>query len=885
MKLWRALACLPLVAAATPLVAADVTISGTVMTGVNLNLSVGATAEVAAGANVSNAALSRVITATTAAWNLTNNGTVVGSSAYAVGLEVAGSAVTNLGSISATTSNGVVLFNGGTVDNRLGATISGTGSAISIGHNSPAPAGGAGTVTNAGTLAQLAGVGNADTVALVYGGTVTNLATGVITALGANRNAVSVTRGVTERTVTNWGTISSTGTGNATGVTVQAGASTITNYAGGSISGTLNGIYSGSDAPLTLNNAGTISSTNSYAVQAEGGSSITNSGTIQSTAGTGFYMRGTGTIANSGTIGGAVVAIQFGTTNVARTLNLTTGSTLNGTIVGSTGTGIDTLGLQGSGSESLARFSNFEMLAMSGVSWVLTGNGTFSTSAGITAGTLTLDGILTSPIISISSGGTLGGIGRLVGAVGNSGTISPGIGTLSVTGSFAGLTGSIFAVSVTPTTSGLLNITGSASLDGAVRVSAATGSYLPTQTYTILSASTGVAGTFAAGATTNQVFLTPTLSYDSNNVYLRLDRSLVSFTSAGITPNQRATGAGLDSLPAGNALAVTASQLTTEEAPPAFDLLSGELHASVSNALLEQSRFPREAALRIINDSFAAIESGTEARRSYWLQAYGGAGVIAADGNAGQIGLGIGGLLGGTELMVGNTHISIFGGVGTLLVASPDRNAMARIGQAHLGVIAAEEINGWRFAGGAVLTANTVTTERQPDFGGVTGTERSQYWTGTAQLFGEASYAFDLKSMQLRPFARLALIGGSGSSYAERGDAAALSGQAAPFGLALASFGLAASSEFDLTNGFKVTAHASAAVQQGFGSAPTATHRFAGGGDFTVSGARSGNAALALEAGLTVDLTDLASFDLSYSGVLGGAGQSHAVKATLSGRF
>ena len=49
-----------------------------------------------------------------------------------------------------------------------------------------------------------------------------------------------------------------------------------------------------------------------------------------------------------------------------------------------------------------------------------------------------------------------------------------------------------------------------------------------------------------SGVTEDFAFLTPTLSYDANNVYLSLVLAPNAFRSAGQTVNQQAVGGGLD---------------------------------------------------------------------------------------------------------------------------------------------------------------------------------------------------------------------------------------------------------------------------------------------------------------------------------------------------
>ncbi len=110
--------------------------------------------------------------------------------------------------------------------------------------------------------------------------------------------------------------------------------------------------------------AGSITSTRGLRFfEATGGGTITNSGTIASVSNDGLYLARAATVTNSGTITGATRAINF-VGNYSRTLNLDTGSVLNGLVQG--GTGVDELVLLGTGAESAAKFLAFEKLKMQG---------------------------------------------------------------------------------------------------------------------------------------------------------------------------------------------------------------------------------------------------------------------------------------------------------------------------------------------------------------------------------------------------------------------------------------------------------------------------------------------------------------------------------------
>jgi hypothetical protein len=61
-------------------------------------------------------------------------------------------------------------------------------------------------------------------------------------------------------------------------------------------------------------------------------------------------------------------------------------------------------------------------------------------------------------------------------------------------------------------------------------------------------------------------FLTPSLGYDANDVYLTMSRKVASFASVGVTRNQVATGGAVDPLGYGNP--IRNAVVTLARSPP-----------------------------------------------------------------------------------------------------------------------------------------------------------------------------------------------------------------------------------------------------------------------------------------------------------------------------
>ncbi|WP_156936883.1 autotransporter domain-containing protein [Bradyrhizobium sp. WSM2254] len=198
----------------------------------------------------------------------------------------------------------------------------------------------------------------------------------------------------------------------------------------------------------------------------------------------------------------------------------------------------------------------------------LSGINTYTGATEVNGGTLAVNGsIVSSSLLTVNAGGTLGGNGIVGNTVINGGALAPGnsIGTLSVSGSLTLTAASAYLVQVSGTSADKTVVTGTATLAGTVVVDPLT-RLSATTTYTILT-SAGTTGAFSsatlATVSTPGFARNARLSYIGGNVLLTLDPGLLSPILPGAaTLNQRNVAAGIDnallaggSLPAGfNAL-------------------------------------------------------------------------------------------------------------------------------------------------------------------------------------------------------------------------------------------------------------------------------------------------------------------------------------------
>jgi len=903
-----------------PVHAADVDIATSTMIGIDLDAFTGATAEVFSGVTVSNdingtliGANYSAISALTSTWTLTNGGTIsipnLGGSGPAV-LFSAGGVLDNHGLVQTLTNNAVQFTNGGTVTNVLGGTISGAWAGVQIG-------GAAGLVTNAGHISSAGGGG----VNLLAGGSVVNQAGATIHTEGNSNVGVYVTGG-TSRSVENAGIIESVGGSFATGIEIGNGDGSIVNHAAGSIHGTYNGIYTGSSGNLSISNAGTISSLNGPAIEFRTTGTITNTGTIEKTGGGN--------------------AITFGGTHI-RTLNLGTGSLIIGNVVGGAN-GTDNLVLQGTGTEDIAKFLNFETLTMEGTSWSLTGNSTFSTSATIEAGILNVAGQLTSPAIDILADGTLSGIGTLIGNVTIGGKIAPGnsIGTLTVSGGAAFNAGSTYEIEIDDggNVAGVNNdlvIAGTATIaSGAIfhvvpEDGAASGANFAANTqYTIIQTAAPGNLTVNGAPTITDAFAFLDFSGHDDGQYFYLTSSAVagSFCLAGASFNQCQAGEAVRDLGPGHVAFDAVIGMGEAAANAAFNAMSGEIHASGQHLVDLSSGLFRRTLRGQGTAWIAGISSGktltaplgyspsvrptslpagimaadtpglsidayaNERVARAWLAPVGEWGGVDADGNAGELDFWTAGAVGGYERPIevpsGQAHVGF--GLGYLRShgsADARRSSLDADGF-HVGAYGGWTGGPWSLAGSLAYAAHSISTARRIAFGDIDETAGADYWSHTIGFSGEAAYRFDLASgTSLSPLATLD-VGWSGHGGFTETDAGALNLEGNSESWKRFDTGLGIALQHDvLTETGKMILHGRLVWEHAFADVvPSQTLAFAGSAaGFEVRGPDAGRDRVRLGLGISFEATEDITIRAGYSGLYSGNQQSHGAGISFKIRF
>ena len=547
----------------------------------------------------------------------------------------------------------------------------------------------------------------------------------------------------------------------------------------------------------------------------------------------------------------------------------------------------------------------------------LSGTNTYGGGTAVTAGALLLENASLASGVTIGSGGTFGGTGTVTGNVVNAGTLGLTTGgPLNVTGTYTNSAGSTYQVQVVPAKSSQLNVTGNAVLNGGtVAVMAGNGNYTRGPAYNILTASAGVTGTFS-GVTSNLAFLTPSLSYDANNVYLTLLQSSNAFSKGARSANHGAVAAALDkanSNVSGDFATVLDAivQLDAQQGPAALNAISGQSYANLGTFNTQTAG----AFMSAVGSQLSSLHGGQGRGGTYvalaapaeqacnvtcelppepsrfgaWLSGVGGLGSVLGNANAGTMTYNFGGtavgidhrlrpdlLMGVAAGYVGGTQwVNGFSGQ-----ASTDAFSGSLYASYTPGNLYVDGLAGYAYA------SNRMT--RMIAIPGLAA-RTAQGTTGANQVMGllESGWRFDLPLAQpasVTPFARLQGSTTTQNGFTESGaNSLNLAVQQQTVNSLRSTFGIDLSAALS-----KATIGVRLGWQHEYAdtSRPmTASFSGAPGTPFTVFGATPQRDSAVLGLGATFQVADATEVGLRYDGELGGGTNNNALTLGLRMRW
>ncbi|MDQ7968608.1 MAG: autotransporter domain-containing protein [Oxalicibacterium faecigallinarum] len=486
-----------------------------------------------------------------------------------------------------------------------------------------------------------------------------------------------------------------------------------------------------------------------------------------------------------------------------------------------------------SGSGSLTQAGNGTL--------VLSGNSSYGGPTTVAAGTLSVNGSIVSAT-RILAGATLGGSGT-VGDVNveSGGTLSPGnsIGTLTVTGNLSFAPGAIYRVETDAAgNSDRVNVSGTALLNGSVMALPAAGNYSTNTRYTILNAGGGFEGTSFSGVSSALAFLTPHLSYDDNNVYLRLQRNDLAYASVAHTRNQVAAANALQKASAdaaGDMLTAldAVNNLSAGQAPAAYDRIGGaglvalrragasfatglgnqvqaRLRAVGTAASAQSLNGVQLAANDRIDDLMPALaQAGNgkltlagglpveNTRQGFWLRGYGTDQDTDGDGNAAGTRIKEAGISVGFDTRVRDDLVvgAAFSHGDADVRATFEETGKSRGNAA--AVYASYASGPWSVNGNLTLAHHANRMQRRIQVGSLDRTASARFDSRTVAVYGEITYDLLQATWTLQPLAGLAVTRNKADSFTETG-ADALNLQVAAQSATSARTLLGAKALFDL---------------------------------------------------------------------------------------
>jgi outer membrane autotransporter protein len=615
-------------------------------------------------------------------------------------------------------------------------------------------------------------------------------------ASGITAKSIQIDKGFT-------GSITANGVNSAYGLNAGGGAVSIANGISGAISATATdsnavgvlgsgGIY-GSDVNSALKISGSVSASGAAAYAFGSG------GTINA------EVTSTGTVSAQSTGTGDAYAFITMSPGLNSTIQLDSGCTVVGDI--SLAGTADSMTLAAS-SDSVSHSTTLaglidgvETINVTGGAWTVGGNIAGCNTIDISGGSASLNGTC-SGAVTVEHGGTLYGTGTLA-SLTNRGTVAPGnsVGVLSVSGNYTQASGSTLVIETA--TGGkydcdILDVAGSATIQGGTVRVVTTGGYKTDTQYTFLTAGS-LSGADTASIITDSAFLSAALGYDATDMWFTLTGAGRNYVDEAHTHNQYDVASYLDAHKSGATgdfeTVLDALNLQSGDgARAAFDAMGGEIHSSLETITFETSdRLLRSIAGRMRTQSmtqdvdFAAnradgnslvyvnrVTSSLDQLNqkmsgwTTWFDSYGVGASIAGNGNASGLGYSTGGLTVGMERYLDED--TLFGFGGGYASSNTTLDARSDWGSIDGGQFCAylhRNIESHYFTGIAAYGYNQYDTKRHIDFGGIDRTANADYNGNNYSVYLEAGRNVHGRFVHLQPFAALEYIGLQQNGFTE----------------------------------------------------------------------------------------------------------------------
>ncbi len=526
---------------------------------------------------------------------------------------------------------------------------------------------------------------------------------------------------------------------------------------------------------------------------------------------------------------------------------------------------------------------------LGGSSWISSKAQLLGADLAVLGGVVSFNGVQRGGSTQVGVEGALSGTGEL-GDTRVEGVIAPGnsIGTLTVNGNYEQTaTASLLAELAPGSRSDLLHVTGTARLDGTLVALPEPGTYYLGEEFNFLHADAGVIGRFArTDFSAFSPFLQFSLVYASDGARLEVARG-ASLVSAAVTANQLQVAALADAAAIEQGLPKPLTQLFPAQLGAALEALGGELYAATPIALLESSRYLRDAALR--RGAAQPLVDASDAGSAVWVQVLGGSSALHGGLNAARTDANSNGVLVGLEHDLAAWRVGALLGSGRSdIKQAQGRASKAKIDNRHAGIFAGRTWGGLGLGTGLTVSRHDVESTRSVSFAGFSDRLAARHDARTRQAFIELGYRLGDAGRALEPYLQVARVGVDVAGIHEHGGVAALQGRVKNTRSTLGTAGLR------FAYGLKAAGQAQSGLQLrgGLGYRRVSGDRvqvaqlgWAETGRFSVTGAALDANSLAAELGLTALLSPRQRLELDYGGQHGSASRDQSLSARWSIQF
>jgi outer membrane autotransporter protein len=382
--------------------------------------------------------------------------------------------------------------------------------------------------------------------------------------------------------------------------------------------------------------------------------------------------------------------------------------------------------------------------------------------------------------------------------------------------------------------------------------------------YVVVQADGGLTGQFLFEDQLLTAFAGLRDGYTPTSAFLEFAQ-MKALDSAGLTPNQKAAAGGADSLPDGNAVKDALLLLPDNAAAQAaFDQLSGEIHPSARNAMVEDSRLVRNAVLDRLADGEGS---------GLWGRLFATSGTSDGDYNAAALDRDTKGGVIGLDRSMGSVTVGVAGGWSDTRLRVARRDSNGSIESMHGMVYAGARFGAFGLRGGAGYARTSTETTRRIAFAGFNAAPAADYHGSVLQGFVEAGYRVPLGGGHVEPFASLTAIRAKTDAFTEASGPAALSGTAISEKTTSAMLG----ARFETSPVGAFSLRGTAGWRHARGDLdPVGRHAFAGGTPFTVLGTAGSKNAGVFDAEARYRISNV-TLSVGYNGVLGARNADHAI--------